>query len=194
MAEAIPILEEAAQALNDLKRDDITEIRSFAKPHILVQKVSRATACKGCCRGTAPSPHKAAYLLLVLHDLVDVKLQLSCGSLQVCECVVILRNLKDVSWAGAKSMMADTNFLKSLVDFDKDGLNEKQVIEDLLMNRAYLVAPVLVPHKQCPFLHSWLNVATQEGNLMTSGRSWCMLESHKSQCICCRLFQLPYST
>lgn len=47
----------------------------------------------------------------------------------MCECVVILRNLKDVSWAGAKSMMADTNFLKSLVDFDKDGLNEKQVME-----------------------------------------------------------------
>ena len=39
LAEAIPILEEAAQALNDLKRDDITEIRSFAKPHVLVQKV-----------------------------------------------------------------------------------------------------------------------------------------------------------
>lgn len=36
---AIPALEEAAAALNDLKKDDITEIRSFAKPHILVQKV-----------------------------------------------------------------------------------------------------------------------------------------------------------
>jgi len=36
---AIPALEEAAEALNDLKKDDITEIRSFAKPHILVQKV-----------------------------------------------------------------------------------------------------------------------------------------------------------
>jgi dynein heavy chain len=40
--------------------------------------------------------------------------------------VVILRNLKDVSWAGAKSMMADPSFLKSLVDFDKDGLSDKQ--------------------------------------------------------------------
>lgn len=39
LSEAIPALEEAAAALNDLKRDDITEIRSFAKPHILVQKV-----------------------------------------------------------------------------------------------------------------------------------------------------------
>lgn len=47
--------------------------------------------------------------------------------IQVCECVVILRGLKDVSWAGAKSMMADGNFLRSLVEFDKDSLSEKQV-------------------------------------------------------------------
>ena len=40
---AIPALEEAAEALNDLKKDDITEIRSFAKPHILVQKVCHFT-------------------------------------------------------------------------------------------------------------------------------------------------------
>ncbi|KAF5830619.1 hypothetical protein DUNSADRAFT_14266 [Dunaliella salina] len=46
---------------------------------------------------------------------------------KVCECVVILRGLKDVSWAGAKAMMSDSNFLKSLVDFDKDSLSEKQV-------------------------------------------------------------------
>lgn len=48
-------------------------------------------------------------------------------TLQVCECVVILKNLKDVSWAGAKSMMADTGFLKGLVEFDKDSLSDKQV-------------------------------------------------------------------
>ena len=45
----------------------------------------------------------------------------------MCECVVVLRGLKEVSWAGAKSMMADGNFLRSLVDFDKDALTEKQV-------------------------------------------------------------------
>lgn len=45
----------------------------------------------------------------------------------MCECVVVLRGLKDVSWGGAKSMMADGNFLRSLVDFDKDSLTEKQV-------------------------------------------------------------------
>jgi len=46
---------------------------------------------------------------------------------RVCECVVILRGLKDVSWNGAKAMMADGGFLKSLVEFDKDGLNDRQV-------------------------------------------------------------------
>ena len=48
--------------------------------------------------------------------------------MQVCECVVILKNLKEVSWAGAKSMMADTGFLKGLVEFDKDSLSEKQAL------------------------------------------------------------------
>lgn len=52
--------------------------------------------------------------------------------MQVCECVVILRNLKDVSWAGAKSMMADTGFLKGLVEFDKDSLSDKQVAFTLM--------------------------------------------------------------
>ena len=80
---AIPALEEAANALNNLKKDEITEIRSFAKPNIAVQRV--------------------------------------------CECVMILKGLQNVSWAGAKGMMADTNFLRSLVEFDKDGIKEKQM-------------------------------------------------------------------
>ena len=45
----------------------------------------------------------------------------------MCECVVILRNLKDVSWAGAKAMMSDSNFLRTLVEFDKDSLSDKQI-------------------------------------------------------------------
>lgn len=41
---------------------------------------------------------------------------------------MILCGLSDVSWQGAKAMMDDVNnFLKSLVDFDKEGLNDKQV-------------------------------------------------------------------
>ena len=54
---AIPALEEAAEALNDLKKDDITEIRSFAKPHILVQKVTHLTSFLLCCNCLLkPSP------------------------------------------------------------------------------------------------------------------------------------------
>ena len=83
LEEAIPALEEAASALNGLKKDDITELRSFAKPHQLVQ--------------------------------------------DVCLCVVLLKGLKDVTWKGAKAMMTDTGFLRSLVEFDKDGLNDKQI-------------------------------------------------------------------
>jgi dynein heavy chain len=41
LADAIPALEAAAEALNSLKKDDITEIRSFAKPNICVQKVNQ---------------------------------------------------------------------------------------------------------------------------------------------------------
>jgi len=39
LADALPALEAAAEALNSLKKDEITEIRSFAKPNIYVQKV-----------------------------------------------------------------------------------------------------------------------------------------------------------
>ncbi|CAM6084343.1 unnamed protein product [Calypogeia fissa] len=83
LAEAIPALEAAAEALNSLKKEEITEIRSFAKPNIYVQKV--------------------------------------------CECVVVLRGIKDVSWKGAKTMMADNQFLKTLVEFEKDSITEKQM-------------------------------------------------------------------
>ena len=83
LAAAIPALEEAAAALNNLKKDDITEIRSFAKPHILVQKV--------------------------------------------CECVCVLKGVKDVSWKGAKGMMTDPQFLKSLQEYDKDAITDKQI-------------------------------------------------------------------
>lgn len=41
LADAIPALEAAAEALNSLKKDEITEIRSFAKPNIYVQKVNK---------------------------------------------------------------------------------------------------------------------------------------------------------
>ena len=59
---AIPALEEAAEALNDLMKDDITEIRSFAKPHILVQKVCHPTML----------PARGTTLVLTLVRLLQV--------------------------------------------------------------------------------------------------------------------------
>ena len=42
-------------------------------------------------------------------------------------CVVLLKGGKDVSWKGAKAMMSEGNFLKALVEFDKDSLNDKTI-------------------------------------------------------------------
>jgi dynein heavy chain len=50
------------------------------------------------------------------------------SSHQVTECVCILKRVPDVSWKGAKGMMADNSFLKSLVEFEKDAITEKQVL------------------------------------------------------------------
>jgi dynein heavy chain len=82
---ALPALEEAAAALAELDKKDIDEIKSFAKPHILVMGVA--------------------------------------------ECVAILKKQKDTSWAGAKIMMGQGGFLNSLLDYDKDSMNDKQVAQ-----------------------------------------------------------------
>ena len=82
---AMPALEEAAAALSELSKDDISEIKAFAKPHVLVQGVA--------------------------------------------ECVGILKQQKDTSWAGAKAMMSQGNFLKSLLEFDKDTIKDKQITQ-----------------------------------------------------------------
>jgi hypothetical protein len=45
----------------------------------------------------------------------------------VCECVVVVRGYKEVSWKSAKGMMADPNFLRSLQEMDVDAITQKQV-------------------------------------------------------------------
>ena len=83
MAEALPALEAARLALDDLDKSDVTEIRSFAKP---------------------PKP-------------VQV----------VCECIVVMKGIREVSWKSAKGMMSEANFLKSLTEMDVDAITAKQV-------------------------------------------------------------------
>ena len=42
-------------------------------------------------------------------------------------CVMVLKGSKDVTWMGAKAMMADTDFLRSLVEFEMSTLTDTQV-------------------------------------------------------------------
>ncbi|XP_066140827.1 dynein axonemal heavy chain 10 [Euwallacea fornicatus] len=44
----------------------------------------------------------------------------------ICECVVILRGYKEVSWKTAKGMMGDTNFLKTLQAMNCDTITQAQ--------------------------------------------------------------------
>ncbi|CAJ1068269.1 LOW QUALITY PROTEIN: dynein heavy chain 10%2C axonemal [Xyrichtys novacula] len=83
LAEAMPALEAASLALQDLEKSDVTEIRSFAKPPKQVQVV--------------------------------------------CECILVIRGHKEVSWQAAKGMMSEANFLRSLMEMDPDSINNNQV-------------------------------------------------------------------
>uniref|UniRef100_A0A7N8XJR9 Dynein axonemal heavy chain 10 n=1 Tax=Mastacembelus armatus TaxID=205130 RepID=A0A7N8XJR9_9TELE len=83
LAEALPALEAARNALQDLEKSDVTEIRSFAKPPKQVQVV--------------------------------------------CECILVLRGYKEISWQSAKAMMSEANFLRSLMEMDCDSIHNNQV-------------------------------------------------------------------
>ena len=44
----------------------------------------------------------------------------------VCECIVVLKGLKEVSWKSAKGMMSDPSFLRQLKELDVDNITTKQ--------------------------------------------------------------------
>ncbi|XP_017478046.1 PREDICTED: dynein heavy chain 10, axonemal [Rhagoletis zephyria] len=45
----------------------------------------------------------------------------------VCECVAILKGLKEINWKSAKGMMSDVSFLRSLMEMDCEALTAKQI-------------------------------------------------------------------
>ena len=45
----------------------------------------------------------------------------------VCECVVVIRGIKDVSWKGAKGMMSDPSFLRTLQEMDVDAITPSAI-------------------------------------------------------------------
>ncbi|KAH9514993.1 Dynein heavy chain 10, axonemal [Bulinus truncatus] len=82
LQEALPALEAARLALDDLDKTDITEVRSFAKPPPAVQTV--------------------------------------------CECIAVLKGVKEISWKSAKGMMSDPSFLRQLKELDVDNITTRQ--------------------------------------------------------------------
>lgn len=45
----------------------------------------------------------------------------------VCECILVMRGHKEISWKSAKGMMSEANFLRSLMEMDCDAINAGQV-------------------------------------------------------------------
>lgn len=45
----------------------------------------------------------------------------------VCECVAIIKGVKETGWKGAKGMMSEGGFLKSLMELNCDIITPKQV-------------------------------------------------------------------
>ena len=79
----MPALEAAKLALEDLNRNDITEIRAFKNPP----------------------------------NAVEI----------VCNCIVILKGIKEVKWSSAQVLMADPNFLQMLQKMDVDSITNRQI-------------------------------------------------------------------
>ncbi|CAN9505279.1 unnamed protein product [Ophioblennius macclurei] len=78
--EALPALEEAMKALESLNKGDMTEIKSYSRPPVLVETVMHA--------------------------------------------VMTLMG-KEQTWAEAKRQLGEPNFIKTLVNFDKDNISER---------------------------------------------------------------------
>ena len=45
----------------------------------------------------------------------------------VCECILVLRGHKEISWQAAKGMMSEANFLRSLMEMDCDSISNGQL-------------------------------------------------------------------
>ena len=82
LAVALPALEDAREALKNLRKEDVTEVRSFSTPPPAVQTV--------------------------------------------CEAILMMKNIKEISWKSAKGMMSQTDFLPSLMTLDADAIKISQ--------------------------------------------------------------------
>ncbi|XP_053711973.1 dynein axonemal heavy chain 6-like isoform X3 [Synchiropus splendidus] len=119
--EAMPALEGANQALNSLDKADISEIKVFTKPPDLVMTVMEAVCILLSCKLVPP------FSVIFLSETSSIP----------CVC------LDRPDWPSAKQLLADANFVKRLMEYDKDNI-KPQILAKL---KKYINNPDFVPEK-----------------------------------------------
>ena len=129
LAEAIPILEEAIEALNTIKPNDINEIKALSKPPDRIRLV-----CKAVC------------------IMLDVK------AARIPDPADPSKRIMDF-WGPSQKMLADSNFLNSLMTYDKDNIPPKIVTEikrDFMNNEEFDPVKVAKASKAAEGLCRWV--------------------------------------
>lgn len=65
----------------------------------------------------------------------------------VCECILVLRGYKEISWQSAKGMMSEASFLRSLMEMDCDSITNNQVGTVKGMSASCLIETLYSNHK-----------------------------------------------
>lgn len=63
-----------------------------------------------------------------LNELIDLETPSSEVIQIVCECILILKGTKDISWKVVKTAFVEENFIKSLIDLNCDAITYKQLL------------------------------------------------------------------
>ncbi|TUV82046.1 Dynein heavy chain 10, axonemal [Bagarius yarrelli] len=70
---------------------------------------------------------EAARVALQDLDKSDIFRKATQAGAMVCECILVMRGYKEISWKTAKGMMSEANFLRSLMEMDCDAISLGQV-------------------------------------------------------------------
>lgn len=62
-----------------------------------------------------------------LSELIDLETPLEVIQI-VCECILILKGAKDISWKSVKTVFNEETFMKSLIDLSCDAITYKQLL------------------------------------------------------------------
>ena len=57
----------------------------------------------------------------------------------ICECILVMRGFKEISWKAAKGMMSEPNFLNNLMTMDVDAItiNQSKTVKGFLKKLAF---------------------------------------------------------